>query len=210
MPPAPPAPPAPLAHPVASGSTVRHRTVDYHAPPESPPASQTHTIPIPPNLFHFVPKEVPLYGNKDAPIRELLLWYEEIFASRSESLDSRAAHDAAIAARASAKKAYEATGAFERSARDRVMRADRRCLRANGAYTELQGRVYVKDKGVSDPVGVKNMRKRRDERVKARTAASGSKGKGKERAIEVDIDEEIALAEEVYGSGGEDHMDLDK
>jgi hypothetical protein len=183
--------------------------VNYHAPPGSPPASQTHTIPIPANIFHFVPKDVPLYGNKDAPLRELLLWYEEISASRQECVDSRAAHDAAIAARASAKKAYEATGVFERSARDRVMRADRRCIRANGAYADLSGFVYMKDKGVSDPAGVDNMRKRRNERVKARTAPSGSKGKGKERAIDVDIDEEIALAEEVYGSGGEDQMDLD-
>ena len=108
----------------ASEAAIRDATVDYHAPPGFPPTSTTHTIPFPPTLFHFSPEAVPLYGNKDAPLRDLLFWYEEIFHSRRESQDSRTAHDAAVACKAADKKAYEASCAMERTARDRVYRAD--------------------------------------------------------------------------------------
>ena len=193
---------------VASEAAMRHRTVDYHAPPGSPPAAATYTIPLLPNLFHFMPEAVPLYGNRNAPLRELLHWYEEIYSSRREVLDSRAAHDAAIARKAADKKAYDASCSMERTARDRVHRADARCLKANGSYSELSALVFLKDKAVSDPAAVKVLHKKRKARTQARSS-SDPKGKGKNRMVDiVNIDDELEEAGERSGSGEEDVMDL--
>ena len=197
--------------PLPPGEAVqRHRTTDYSAPPGSPPAGSAPTVPYPPDLFHHVARDVPLYGNKDAPLRDLLFWYEEVTTSRRESVDSRAVHEAAIAAMNAAKRAFDASVIIEGNARDRVHRADKRCRRANVSYADMSSRVFLKDKGVSDPAGVEALRKRRNTRVKARSLPD-PKGKGKERAIDIDIDEELEAAREEFGSGGEeqDNMELD-
>ena len=180
--------------PLLPGEAMQcHRTMDYSAPPGSPPEGSAPTVPYPPDLFHHVAQDVPLYGNKEAPLRDLLFWYKEITTSRRESVDSRAVHEATIAAMNAAKRAFNASVIIEGNARDRVHRADKHCQRANIFYADISSHVFLKDKGVSDLAGVEALRKRRNTRVKARLLPD-PKGKGKERAINIDIDEELEAA----------------
>lgn len=137
------------------------------------------SIPLPDDFNDDeAPQDLPLYGNDDAPLQDLIVRYYEIFVSRGECITSRSAYDAAVAAMEAARLVYEDAKVVVEAAKQRVLFADRRRSIASSSYAHMITPLYIDDPANPEETEVGKSRKRH-------RRMSGGKGKGNERGGEI-------------------------
>lgn len=162
--------------------------------------SESYPIPLPADIDD-TPQDVPLYGNDDVPVRDLVGWYDIVHASRGECIVSRKAHERAIAAKETARLAFEESCADEERARQRVLYSDKRRKVSVDNYYRLVGFVFINDPKAPEETEVQVTQRRHRSKPYSRVKVN-LKGKGKQRETVKDVD--------LFQTGAEDSgMDLD-